>query len=266
MLAEHALDRRGLNAIVVRRRGAVRVDVVNLIGTDTGRRDRRVHHAEGAIAVLRWRGHVIRVTGHAIADHLGVNRRAAALGELEFLEHHHAGAFAQHEAVAVLLERTARARRIVVARRQGAQRGKTANPHRTHRRFSAARDHGVGRAALDNLERVTDRVRRRRACGAGRQVGALRAEANRHLPRRQINDGGRDEERRDLARPTCEVGLVLPFDGGKPADARSNEHADAIREVGRDRQSRILHRELRRRDRELNEDIHLLQLFLLDEL
>ena len=34
----------------------------------------------------------------------------------------------------------------------------------------------------------------------------------------------------------------------------------------RDLQSRIVHRELRRRDGELDEDVHLLDFFLLDEL
>ena len=37
-------------------------------------------------------------------------------------------------------------------------------------------------------------------------------------------------------------------------------------DLRRDRQLRVVHRELRRRDRELDEDVHLLDVFLLDEL
>ena len=45
---------------------------------------------------------------HAVADDLGEDRGAAPLGEFQFLEHQDAGAFADHEAVAVLVPRAAR--------------------------------------------------------------------------------------------------------------------------------------------------------------
>ena len=157
-------------------------------------------------------------------------------------------------------------RRIVVALRQRAQRREPADAHVAHRRFGAAGDHRVGRAALDDLERIADRVRRRGARGAGREVRPLGAEADRHLPRREIDDRRGDEERRDLARPAFEVGAVLLFDGGEPADAGADEHADARRQRRVDRQLRIVHRILRGRDGELNEDVHLLQFLLFDEL
>ena len=69
-----------------------------------------------------------------------------------------------------------------------------------------------------------------------------------------------------LRGPALEERAVLALDGGEPADARADEHADARGDLGRDRQLRVVDRELRRRDRELNEDVHLLQFFLLDEL
>ena len=49
------------------------------------------------------RGHMIGVARQAIADHFGIDLRAARLGVLIFLEHDHAGAFAHDEAVAVLV-------------------------------------------------------------------------------------------------------------------------------------------------------------------
>ena len=45
----------------------------------------------------------------------------------------------------------------------------------------------------------------------------------------------------------------------------ADEDADLWRVLGRDRQARVVDRELRRRDRELDEDVHLLDVFLVDE-
>ena len=61
------------------------------------------------------------------------------------------------------------------------------------------------------------------------EFGPLRAEPDRHLAGRQVDDRRRDEERRDLARPALEQRLVLALDGGEPADARRDEDADARR-------------------------------------
>ena len=64
-------------------------------------------HDQGAglrLAALVGQRHVERVAAHAVAGHLGVDVRAARLGVLELLEHQHAGALADHEAVAVDVE------------------------------------------------------------------------------------------------------------------------------------------------------------------
>ena len=50
-----------------------------------------------------------------------------------------------------------------------------------------------------------------------------------------------------------------------PPMPERDEHADARRQLRRDRQPGIVHRELRRGDRVLDEDVHLLDIFLLDE-
>ena len=60
-----------------------------------------------AVAVLGRRGDVVRVARHAVADDLGVDPRAAAPRVLELLEDQDAGAFADDEAVAILVERPA---------------------------------------------------------------------------------------------------------------------------------------------------------------
>ena len=61
------------------------------------------HGAESALVALGRRGDVEGVAGHAVAADLGVDLGAALLGVLVFLQHHHAGAFAHDEAVAVLV-------------------------------------------------------------------------------------------------------------------------------------------------------------------
>ena len=45
------------------------------------------------------------------------------------------------------------------------------------------------------------------------EFGPLGAEPDRHLAGRQVDDGRRDEERRDLARAALEQRLVLALDG-----------------------------------------------------
>ena len=155
---------------------------------------------------------------------------------------------------------------LVVARRERAHRAEAADAHRRDRGFRSTRDHHVGRVPLDDLVRVADGVRRRRAGGARRGVGPLGAEADRNLPRREVDDGRRNEERRDAPRAAVEIRLVLALDRAEPADAGRDEHADTRRVRGRDLQARVVHGELRCRNGVLDEDVHLLDIFLLDEL
>ena len=63
-----------------------------------------------ADAVFVGLGDVAAVGADAVAEHLGVDLRAAGLGVLQFFEHQHAGPFAEHEAVAVAVEGPAGAR------------------------------------------------------------------------------------------------------------------------------------------------------------
>ena len=58
--------------------------------------------------------HVEAVGGGGVAHHLGVDLRAAGLGVLQRLEHHHAGPSGDDEAVAVLVVGAGGARRSVV--------------------------------------------------------------------------------------------------------------------------------------------------------
>ena len=122
------------------------------------------------------RGDVIGVARQAIADHFGIDFRAARLGMLIFLEHDHARALAHDEAVAVLVIGAAGLFRLVVE--SGAERarlGEAGDADRADGRFGAAGQHDVGIVVLDHPRRVADRMGAGRAGGDHRMVGAHQA-------------------------------------------------------------------------------------------
>ena len=120
MLAEDRLDRRRLVAVVERRRGAVRVDVVHVFGREVGLLQRATQRPRQPRAAGRRLGDVVRVRRRGVADDLGVDVRATRARHLQILQHQHARALAQHEAVALGVEGAARAGRIVVMARERA--------------------------------------------------------------------------------------------------------------------------------------------------
>ena len=73
---------RELDLVAHRRRGAVRVDVVDVARRRCRRASAPPHAAIGAVAVLGRRGDVVGVARHAVADDLGVDLGAARLGVL----------------------------------------------------------------------------------------------------------------------------------------------------------------------------------------
>jgi hypothetical protein len=148
---------------------------------------------------------------------------------LALFQHQHAGAFADDKAVAAAVPGTRRRLRIVVARGQGTCSGKAAHAQRRDRGIGATGHHRVGIAVLDEPRRQPDAVQPR---GAGRdhpQVGAGVAHADGHVPRDHVDDRTRDQERRDAARATLVVFLVVGFDHRQAADARAHQHAMAVR-------------------------------------
>ena len=132
------------------------VDVIDRRGVKTSILQGVAHDAVSAFAVFGGRGDVIRVARHSVADDLGENRRAAALGEFQLFENQDAGAFADDEAVAVLVPGAGGLRGLVVALREGAHGGKSADAHGRDAGFGAAADHDVGIAVLDEAERIAD--------------------------------------------------------------------------------------------------------------
>ena len=141
-----------------------------------------------------------------------------------------------------------------------------ADAHRRDGRLGAAGDHHVRVAAPDDLERVADGVRRGRARGAGREFGPLASKRIDTWPaaRLMIDAGMKNGEIRrgpPLRSALCSRSMVL-----KPPmpDAMKTPTRVAIPAVTVSPASSI--GELRGRDGELNEDVHLLDVFLVDEL
>ena len=234
------LDRAGLDHVSGGGRGAVGVDVVDVARRDPGILERESHATPGTGPVIGRKGDVEGIAAHPEARHLRVDARTARARMLETLENHHPGSVRQNESVAVLVPGAARALRIVIARRQGARRREARKPGRRGRHFRSARHHAVGVPALDHPRRVPDAVRAGGAGGHDAVGGALDAIADGQVSGDHVDDVGRHEERRDLARPAGEERLESLLDAGKPADSGADAHADALRVRLRHLQPRVL--------------------------
>ena len=97
--------------------------------------------------------------------------RAAGFGVLELFEDHHAGPFAQHESVAIVVERPRGLGRLVVAGAQGGEQVEAGDAEGMDHAVRAAGEHDVGIAAANDFGRFADRLA---AGGAGRQAIEVR--------------------------------------------------------------------------------------------
>ena len=116
-----ASHRGALAAVVHRRRGAVRVQVVHLLEPRAGVAERLAHRLDRPVARRMRVGDAVAPERVAVAGQLGVDPRAAPARRLPLLEDEEAGALAEHEAVARRVERAARALGRLVVRRDRAQ-------------------------------------------------------------------------------------------------------------------------------------------------
>ena len=185
----------------------------------------------------RGLGHVVGVAGHAVADDLGENGSAALAGKFQLFEDHDARAFADDEAVTVFVPGAAGFFGIVVAGGERAHGGESAYAHGSDGSLGAAGDHDVGIVVLDDAKRIADGVRAGGAGGGRGLVRSLGAEAHGDLSGGEIDDGGRNEKRRDLARAAFQQFGVLALDDVESADAGTDVDADALVVFGRDFQA-----------------------------
>src|ERR1700730_19303837 len=218
------------------------VEVADDAGIEFRVAQRVAHDAETGFVLGGGLRHVIGVRGHTVANHFRQDGSAAAAGMLEFFENQDAGAFAHHEAIAVLVPRTAGASGIVIGSRKRAHGGESSDAHGSDGGFGASRNHYVGVVVLDDAEGIADGVG---AGGAGRGrrfIWALGAEAHGNVSGGEVDDGGGNEEGGDLAGPALHERGMFPLDHVESADARADMNADILGVFGRDLELRHLHR------------------------
>ncbi|MCY1172102.1 hypothetical protein D9M73_122310 [compost metagenome] len=226
--AEQAAHRVQFQLVAERGRGAVRVDVIDVGQVEARLFHRHLHRAERARAFGVRRGDVISIARQAIADHLGIDFRAARLGVFIFLEADHACALAHDEAVAILVIGAAGAfGRRVEARRQRARLGEAGNAERADRALGAARQHHIGIVHRDHPRGVADRMRAGRASGDDGMVGAHQTVFDLHLAGDQVDQATMHEMRGDAARAAFVQHDRFAGDARQAANARSDRAARA---------------------------------------
>src|SRR5262245_507392 len=243
----------------------MRVNVVDRVGRDAGIREAQSHAGGRAHALGRRLRDVIRVSVGSVANHLRQNRRTPTPGHFELLKNQHPRALADHEAVAVLVERPAGALGCVVARRQRAHRHEAADARRRDRRLGPAANDCVLVAVPDHPHGLADRMPAGGTRASGRVVDTLGAVLDGDLARRQVGDELRNHERRDALQAAVEKEPVVFLDRRQSAEADSDDDTDALRIGLVDLQPRGGDRHVGRGHRVLDEEIHFLDLFPLDE-
>ncbi len=187
------------------------------------------HRPLDAAALLVGGGHVVGVRRAPVARDGGDGLRTPALGVLGALQDQGSRALAHHEAVARLVERPARAVRLIVAPGDCPDRAETRHGKGRDRGLGRAGDHHVGVAAPDQLQPLGDRL----CPGRARENRALArsggAEHDRELSCGHVGDHHGDQERADPAGPPLVQDAVLALPGGEPADAAAHHDRDALR-------------------------------------
>ena len=105
-VAEHVMERERLGAIVLNGRRPVRIDVANLLGVNSGIGKRARYRARRPPRVRMHIGHTVGVVGRAVPGELAIDVRASPSRPFGLLEDQHAGAFAEHEPIAMPIERS----------------------------------------------------------------------------------------------------------------------------------------------------------------
>src|SRR5215468_12438691 len=107
---------------------------------------------------------------------------------LELFQEHCAAAIAQHEAVAVLVPRTAGFLGCIVARGKRLRLAEAAEPTARCGHLAAAGNDDVRISILNGAHAEPDSMGRGRAGGDDAEVWALQAVANREMPRDHVDD------------------------------------------------------------------------------
>src|SRR5262245_49363341 len=93
--AEDGANRAALDHVVLRRAGAMSIDVVDLLGGDTALLQCPLHREYRAGGIRARLGEVMRVGADAVAHELTQNPRAAPTGAIPVFEDEDGGPFAE---------------------------------------------------------------------------------------------------------------------------------------------------------------------------
>ncbi len=164
MFAEAGFNGNSLRLVIVRGRGAVGVDVVYLVGSQSRFLQGAAHGAHQAGTAGSRLRLVVGISRRAIANEFGKNVCAPGLCKLQVFQDQHGRTLAHHETVACGIERTAGSLRVIVAAREGVHVIESRHPNGHDGLFGTARDHGLCVSPADGLPGFADGVA---AGGAG---------------------------------------------------------------------------------------------------
>ncbi len=150
-LAEYGAHAKGFHLVVLRRAGAVGVDVVDIGRCQPGIGDGVAHRADDGAAVRVGAGTVEGIGTLPAAEHKAQDLRPACAGRALILQHQRCRTLAHHEAVAGFLERPGRALRLLVAGGEGREEREADQRLRLHRSVGADGQRRPRLAALDRL-------------------------------------------------------------------------------------------------------------------
>src|ERR1041384_7356228 len=104
MLTERLFDGHRLELVVIRRRGAMRVDITNILRLGSRIGERLLHYAHGAGSCLVRHRDMKCIASHAIPDQLAIDAGAASFREFKLFEDHDSRAFTDHKSIAIQIE------------------------------------------------------------------------------------------------------------------------------------------------------------------
>ena len=224
--------------------GTVGVDVLHRLPVDPRIFDGCPHHPRSTVAGGIWSGDVVGIARHTVTQDLGVDGGPATARGLHLFENQDARPLAEHKTIAAFVPGPGGLLRLVIAGGEGTHGAEASKGQGGDHRFGTPGNHGVGHAELNLPEGIPHRVQPGGASGGGGRIGPFGSELYRYLPRRQIDDEGRNEERGNPTRPTILQDVTRALDHRQPADARTDDHTRPMSIAFVDHEAGITHGEL----------------------
>ena len=209
---------------------AVNIDVVNILGLQSGIFKSGLHHQLGSQSFRVAGGDMISVATKTFAHHLGINLRATSLSMLQLLEYQASCAFGHHKSVARGAERTAGTFGLVVAGGKGFHGVETAHTAHADGALSTTGQNGVGLTQTNQVESISQSVARRCACTCCRVVGSVESKVDGDVTRSDVGNHLGNEERRKLGTVFNMLAIIghFVFKSADAADAHTIDDSYAV--------------------------------------